>query len=44
MGLPGPNRSFANPEITAVGVELDRKVAALLAHLGLDVADPLLAS
>ena len=37
-------RSFANPEITAVGVELDRKVAALLAHLGLDVPDVLLAS
>jgi hypothetical protein len=30
-------RSFSNPAITAVGVELDRKVAALLEHLGVTV-------
>jgi hypothetical protein len=30
-------RSFGNPAITVVGVELDRKVAALLDHLGVTV-------
>lgn len=35
--------SFANPEITAVGIELDRKMAALLEHLGVAVPDALLA-
>jgi hypothetical protein len=29
-------RSFANPEISGVGAELDHKLAVLLAHLGLD--------
>ncbi len=29
--------SFDNPEITAVGAELDRKMTALLEHLGLNV-------
>jgi len=33
--------SFANPQITAVGRELDHKMAALLQHLGLDVPDAL---
>ena len=33
--------SFANPQITAVGVELDRKLAALLEHLGVAVPDAL---
>ena len=33
--------SFANPQITAVGVELDRKMAALLDHLGIGVPDAL---
>ncbi len=36
--------SFANAAITAVGVELDRKVAALLEHLGLEVPEDLLGS
>lgn len=36
--------SFGKPEIAAVGVELDRKVAALLEHLGVDVPEPLLTS
>src|SRR4029077_20737024 len=36
--------SFANADITAVGVELDRKVAALLEHLGLEVPEVLLGS
>lgn len=35
--------SFGDPEIAAVGVELDRKVAALLAHLEVPVPDLLLA-
>jgi hypothetical protein len=35
--------SFANAEITAVGRELDRKLAALLDHLGVGVPDALLA-
>jgi hypothetical protein len=34
--------SFANPEVTAVGLELDRKMAALLDHLGVSVSDALL--
>jgi hypothetical protein len=33
--------SFGNPEVKAVGVELDRKLAALLAHLGVGVPDAL---
>jgi hypothetical protein len=36
--------SFGNPDILAVGVELDRKVAALLGHLGVEVPDALLSS
>jgi hypothetical protein len=36
--------SFANAAIAAVGVELDRKVAALLEHLGVAVPDDLLNS
>ena len=36
--------SFGNPEVKAVGVELDRKLAALLAHLGVGVPDALLTS
>ncbi len=36
--------SFANAAIAAVGVELDRKVAALLEHLGLGVPEDLLDS
>ena len=36
--------SFANAAITAVGVELDRKVATLLEHLGIEVPDDLLKS
>ena len=35
-------RSFDNREITAVGVELDHKVATLLEHLGVTVPDALL--
>jgi len=35
--------SFGIPEITAVGVELDRKMAALLNHLGAAVPDALVA-
>jgi hypothetical protein len=34
--------SFGIPEVTAVGVELDRKMAALLDHLGAPVPDALL--
>ena len=34
-------RSFDDPRITAVGVELDRKVATLLEHLGAPVPSPL---
>ena len=34
--------SFGNVEVTAVGVELDRKLAALLFHLGVRVPDALL--
>ncbi len=34
--------SFGRPEIAAVGVELDRKVAALLEHLGVAVPPELL--
>jgi hypothetical protein len=33
--------SFANPSVTAVGYELDSKLGALLAHLGLRVPDTL---
>jgi hypothetical protein len=33
--------SFGNVEVTAVGVELDRKLAALLFHLGVTVPDAL---
>jgi uncharacterized protein (DUF302 family) len=33
--------SFGNPEITAVGIELDHKMAALLDHLGAAVPDAL---
>ena len=36
--------SFGIPEVTAVGVELDRKMAALLDHLGVAVPDALLAT
>lgn len=36
--------SFANSQITAVGVELDRKMAALLEHLGVGVPDALTTS
>lgn len=36
--------SFANPDITAVGEELDHKMAALLEHLGVAVPDTLLTS
>jgi Domain of unknown function DUF302 len=36
--------SFGNPDILSVGVELDRKVAALLGHLGVEVPEVLLAS
>jgi hypothetical protein len=35
--------SFGNPAVTAVGLELDHKLAALLEHLGIDVPDELLA-
>jgi hypothetical protein len=35
--------SFGNPQVAAVGVELDHKVAALLKHLGAAVPDGLLA-
>jgi hypothetical protein len=35
--------SFASPQIAAVGVELDHKLAALLAHLGVAAPDVLLA-
>lgn len=35
--------SFDNPQITAVGTELDRKMAALLEHLGVGVPDGLAA-
>jgi hypothetical protein len=36
--------SFGNPEVKAVGVELDRKLAALLSDLGVGVPDALLTS
>ena len=36
--------SFANPDITTVGEELDRKMTALLEHLGVVVPDALLTS
>jgi hypothetical protein len=36
--------SFVNPDVAAVGVELDRKVANLLEHLGVEVPDVLLTS
>jgi hypothetical protein len=36
--------SFGHPQITEVGVELDRKMAALLKHLGVAVPDALTAS
>lgn len=36
--------SFGDPEIAAVGVELDRKVAALLDHLGVPVPERLVQS
>lgn len=36
--------SFGRPEVAAVGVELDRKVAALLEHLGVTVPPELLSS
>jgi uncharacterized protein (DUF302 family) len=36
--------SYGQPEIAAVGVELDRKLAALLEHLGVDVPESLLTS
>jgi hypothetical protein len=35
--------SFADPAVTAVGVELDHELAALLEHLGVAVPDALLA-
>jgi hypothetical protein len=34
--------SFGNPQVTTVGVELDRKLAALLEHLRVPVPDALL--
>lgn len=37
-------RSFGDADIATVGVELDRKVAALLDHLGVDVPEPLRSS
>jgi hypothetical protein len=37
-------RSFGNPAIKVVGVELDRKMAALLEHLGARVPDALCTS
>jgi hypothetical protein len=36
--------SFANASVAALGVELDRKVATLLEHLGFAVPDDLLTS
>jgi hypothetical protein len=33
---------FGNVEVTAVGVELDLKLAALLFHLGVTIPDALL--
>jgi uncharacterized protein (DUF302 family) len=36
--------SFGDPEIAAVGVELDRKVAALLEHLGVPVPERLVSA
>ena len=36
--------SYGNPDIAAVGVELDRKLAALLEHLGVEVPEALLTS
>jgi len=33
--------SFGDADIATVGVELDRKIAALLDHLGVDVPEPL---
>ena len=36
--------SYGKPEIAAVGVELDRKLAALLEHLGVEVPEALLTS
>ncbi len=33
--------SFADPQVTAVGIELDRKMAALLEHLGVPVPNAL---
>jgi hypothetical protein len=35
--------SFGTPQITQVGMELDKKLAALLEHLGLDVPTQLTA-
>jgi hypothetical protein len=35
---------YGRPEIAAVGVDLDRKLATLLAHLGVDVPESLLTS
>ena len=35
--------SFGTQQITQVGIELDQKLAALLAHLGLDVPSQLTA-
>ena len=37
-------RSFGDADIATVGVELDRKIAALLDHLGVDVPEPLRSS
>ena len=36
--------SFANPQVTEVGIELDRKMAALLEHLEVPVPNALLTS
>lgn len=36
--------SFANPQVTAIGIELDRELAALLEHLKVTVPDALLTS
>jgi hypothetical protein len=36
-------RSFGNPDIAVVGVELDRKLATLLEHLNVDVPEGILA-
>jgi hypothetical protein len=47
FSIEQPSRAlatFGSPDISSVGVELDRKVAALLQHLGAPVPPSLLAS